>query len=576
MVWDLSTGDRYDTIAPGRFRQTTAGGATLSGNSTYENTGPNTAMITVTYDESTPACTISLAFDSPTGGTGTWTCSDGSSRGPANWRVVEIPMKPNPVGHATIHQQATAVGINSVTQAELQNGEADYYRIDVTRNGTLTVHTEGAVDTVGFFTPLDNAWFGHDDNGGSGENFRITQQVTSGTYIVAVRGAYDGDVGRYTLHAAFSSRAGRNTPRIIPVTIGANSITDSELMDGEVAYYRIEVPQAGALAVRTNSYTDTIGVLWPGNRTPLEDGWTNSWSDDGYVRRGGDFQIAERVSSGTYFLEVSEYVGVSEYSDGYDEEYTLYAYYTSTVAAGRGNTILERARRVGPNSDTPSVLAGSQPDYYRIEVPRSGTLTVVATETVGDGDAKIYGTLSPLGNQWFSPAKGGGGYYDYNYDSETGNYVRGDYRGGGFEIAQPVSGGTYILAVAGAYNDTGPYNLRARFSSGESRMDNSIRVTLTQVPPNFTTIGSPIVGYYRIDVPRAGTLTLSTAGSKGTVGLLIPGNRTPLDNGWLVSWDDGNRGDFRIVERVSAGTYMVIVREKRGLPYTFQSSFDPS
>ena len=86
----------------------------------YENMGPNTAIITVAYGESTLACTISLAFNSPTGGTGTWTCSDGSSRGPANWRVVEIPVEPEPVGHATIHQQATAVGTNSVSQAEQQ------------------------------------------------------------------------------------------------------------------------------------------------------------------------------------------------------------------------------------------------------------------------------------------------------------------------------------------------------------------------------------------------------------------------------------------------------------------------
>ena len=569
MAWDLSTGDRYDTTAAGRFRQTTAGGTTLSGNSRYENTGPNTGTLSTVSDDGTLTCTIRIAFNSPTGGTGTWTCSDGNSRGPANWRVVEIPVEPEPVGHATVHQQATTVGTNSVTQAELQNGEADYYRIDVTRNGTLTVHTEGAVDTVGVFTPLNNAWFSQDDSGGSGENFRITQQVTSGTYIVAVRGAYEGDVGRYAFHAAFSSEAGRNTPRIIPITVGANSITTGELADGSVAYYRIEVPQAGALAVRADSGTDTVGILWPGNRTPLENGWTNSWDDDGYDRYE-DFQIAERVSTGAYFVAVSEFVGSYGYSDGYDENYTLYAHYAATGSVGQGNTILARARSVAPDSDTAGVLAGSQPDYYRIEVPRSGTLTVETT-----GNTETFGMLSPLGNEWFSPSKGGG-YFDYTYDSEMGTYVRGDYLGEGFEIVRSVSAGTYIVAVVGAYNDTGPYSLRVRFSPGVSQRNNSIRVALTPIAPNSTTSGSLRAGYYRIDVPRAGTLRLSTAGSNGTVGLLVPGNRTPLDNGWLISWDDGNRGDFRIVERVSAGTYIVIVSEKRGLPYTFQSSFDPS
>lgn len=451
-----------------------------------------------------------------------------------------------PGSTGTLLDQATTVGTNSVTQAELQNGEADYYRIDVTRNGTLTVHTEGAVDTVGTFTPLDNAWFSHDDSGGSGENFRIAQQVTPGTYIVAVREAYDGDVGRYAFHVDFSTEAGRNTPRIIPITVGANSITAGKLAEGEVAYYRIAVPQAGSLGVRTgDTDDDTVGVLWPGNRTPLENGWTNSWDDDGYDR-SENFQIAERVSAGTYFLAVSGY----RYSGSW---YTLYVHYAST---GQGNTLLARARSVALGSDTAGVLAGSQPDFYRIEVPRSGTLTVETT-----GSTETYGLLSPLGNEWFSPAR---------------DYVREDYRGEGFQIIRSVSAGTYIVAVAGVFNDSGPYTLHVRFSPGGSRTDNSIRVTPTWVAPNSTTRGTPRADYYRIDVPREGTLTLSTVGSSGTVGLLIPGNRTPLDNGWLVSWDNGNTRDFRIVERVSAGTYIVIVSEKRGLPYTFQSSFDPS
>ena len=56
---------------------------------------------------------------------------------------------------------------------------------------------------------------------------------------------------------------------------------------------------------------------------------------------------------------------------------------------------------------------------------------------------------------------------------------------------------------------------------------------------------------------------------------MLPGNRTPLDNGWLVRWNDGRAGDFRIVERVSAGTYLVIVNEKDGDPYTFTARFAP-
>ena len=461
-----------------------------------------------------------------------------------------------PDGTTTLLDEATAVDLGSVTRAELDSGEADYYRIEVTRTGTVTVHTEGTVDTFGSLSPADDAWFAADDSGGAEENFRIVQQVTPGTYVVAVRGASEGDVGRYTFHVAFSSAAARSTVRIAPVAVEANSITTAALADGEVDYYRIEVPRAGALAVRTDDYTDTVGFLSPGSRTPLAAGWTGSLDDDGFDQ-GIAFQIAERVSAGTYYVAVTQFAGAYGFSDGYDDEYTLYVHYAPAGDDDRGNTILARARRVEPNSTTSGVLADAMPDFYRIDVSGSGTLTVETT-----GNTQTVGMLSPLDDAWFSPAKG---------DAAAG-----------FRIVQSVSAGTYIVAVAGVYNDTGPYTLRVRFAAGRPARP-SVRVVPLRREPDSTTRVEPsggsaepgLASYHRIDVPRAGTLTLSTAGSSGTVGLVLPGNRTPLDNRWLVRWNDGRTGDFRIVERVSAGTYLVIVNEKDGDPYTFTSRFAP-
>ena len=338
--------------------------------------------------------------------------------------------------------------------------------------------------------------------------------------------------------------------------VGLNTETAGVLEQaGDVDYFQVEVVQAGNLTVETTGATDTVGFL-QGARGQYLIGNDNAGTET-------NFRIVRDLMPGTYYVAV---VGANGRT--VTGTYTLAVRFT----AGEGGSTADhgnsrpQAARVGLNTETAGALEqAGDVDYFRVEVSQAGQVTV---ETSGTTDTVGY----------FGGATGGWLGQDDNTGAEKN-----------FRIASPVTPGTYYVAVVGAYNDTGPYTLRVRLSS--KRAETTLRVAPRLVNPNSSDTRwepSPIQrgpmghitvdygGYYRINVPRSGTLTLSTSGSPGTVGLLVPGNRTPLDNGWLLSWDDGNTGDFRIVERVSAGTYLVIVSERHGLPYTFQSSFDPS
>ena len=115
------------------------------------------------------------------------------------------PGAPTPTEHGNTRERATAVGLDSTTPGALeQPGDVDYFRVDVTQAGRLTVETTGGTDTAGVFQSAQGRSLAEDDDAGTGNNFRIARDVTPGRYYVAVRGASRSATGAYTLRLAFT------------------------------------------------------------------------------------------------------------------------------------------------------------------------------------------------------------------------------------------------------------------------------------------------------------------------------------------------------------------------------------
>ena len=105
--------------------------------------------------------------------------------------------------HGDTPSAATALAVGSSRAGQLETGgDVDYFRVEVSASGDLTVHTTGSLDTKGQLEDSAGAVLARDDDGGDGYNFRIAHAVSAGTYYLKVEGYDATTTGSYTIHAS--------------------------------------------------------------------------------------------------------------------------------------------------------------------------------------------------------------------------------------------------------------------------------------------------------------------------------------------------------------------------------------
>ena len=107
--------------------------------------------------------------------------------------------------HGDSIDDATAIGVPSVTGGWLEPGDADYFRLDLAGSGALTVYSESWIDAEGRLLDEDGDQIARDSGSGADLNFRISRDLDAGTYFVRVDG-YRGAQGDYTLHVDFEAQ----------------------------------------------------------------------------------------------------------------------------------------------------------------------------------------------------------------------------------------------------------------------------------------------------------------------------------------------------------------------------------
>lgn len=208
-------------------------------------------------------------------------------------------------------------------------------------------------------------------------------------------------------------------------------------------------------------------------------------------------------------------------------------------ATDHGDTPSE-ATAVLVSSITRGLLVPEDVDYFRIDVPRTGTLRI---ETTGATDTR--GELTSAdGNGDFRTARDDNGGDDDNFLIET-----------------PVKAGAYFVAVRGTAGAEGPYQLRVSLDwlrhDYDDHGDSAQQATPVAVPSSTDGIlGRDDVDYFRIDLAEAATLRVESSGNVDTHGTLAwPDGRMMLED------DDGGRQqNFRIETALPAGAYVVAVR----------------
>ena len=130
------------------------------------------------------ACVLSVSGESNTGNN----CSVG----------VRVTVSSND-DHGNTRSTATSISLGSLSGRIDPGGDLDYFRVQISSSGELTVYTTGSTDTYGTLQDAAGARLASNDDGGSDTNFRIEHQVSSGTHYIQVRGYNSSTTGSYTL-----------------------------------------------------------------------------------------------------------------------------------------------------------------------------------------------------------------------------------------------------------------------------------------------------------------------------------------------------------------------------------------
>ena len=398
---------------------------------------------------------------------------------------------------------ATHLSLGSSHAGRIATGDdVDYFEVQVDEAGVLTVYTTGSLDTEGTLQDSSGDRLATDDDGGSGDNFRIERFVFPGIYFVKIEGRRN-DTGDYTVHV---NRSGATR-----LSLGSSHAGRIATGD-DVDYFEVQVDEAGVLTVYTTGSLDTEGTLQDSSGDRLE--------RDSRSGSGDNFLIQRTVSAGTYYVKVEGWFDTGDY--------TVHARFE---ADDHSDTRSGATRLSLGSSHAGRIATRDDVDYFKVEVSQAGVLTVYTT-----GSLDTEGTLQDSSGDRLER------------DSRSGS-------GDNFLIQRTVSAGTYYVKVEGWF-DTGDYTVHARFEADDH--------SDTRSGATFLSLGSSLAGriatrddvdYFKVEVSQAGVLTVYTTGSLDTEGTLqdSSGDRLERDS------RSGSGDNFLIQRTVSAGTYYVKV-----------------
>jgi hypothetical protein len=214
----------------------------------------------------------------------------------------------NPVTVTIGTDEGNAVVMNRTIH---DNNDEDFFLIVPEQDGRLTVETTGSIDTFMYlYNAETRAEISSNDDGGSGTNARIRQNVQAGQrYIAKVKGYSSSHTGSYGFRAYLQVQARQTQDEFEPdnepsqaktIEIGTPQQHSFHNSD-DVDWVKFEVKDAGRYTIRTRGVNsnrlDTYIELFDANVRSIAD------DDDG--GESFDSRLSRRLDAGTYYLKVS-------------------------------------------------------------------------------------------------------------------------------------------------------------------------------------------------------------------------------------------------------------------------------
>lgn len=145
---------------------------------------------------------------------------------------------------------ATPMGVPGTRAGELEvGGDEDFFRLVLSKAGTLTVRSSGATDTYGYLLNSAGSILISDDDSGSNTNFQFTQDLPPGIYYVRLRGYSVSTIGHYSLVVGFqvipddhANEFEEATNVVLGLAPGSSSVEGEFEVPGDIDFFRVEVP----------------------------------------------------------------------------------------------------------------------------------------------------------------------------------------------------------------------------------------------------------------------------------------------------------------------------------------------
>ncbi|MDR2964779.1 MAG: pre-peptidase C-terminal domain-containing protein [Treponema sp.] len=165
-----------------------------------------------------------------------------------------------------------------VMNRALTEGDEDFFLLIPERDGRLTAETTGNIDTyMHLYDYESEEELASDDDGGVGNNARITLNVRAGRrYLAVVRGYNSSVTGPYGFKAFINFREGMssfNNPVSYEIGMGEDNVTTVQrrLQSGDEEYFLLIPTRDGRLTIETTGRIDTYMELYDSDNELLDE-----------------------------------------------------------------------------------------------------------------------------------------------------------------------------------------------------------------------------------------------------------------------------------------------------------------
>ncbi len=431
---------------------------------------------------------------------------------------------------------ADSISVGAIVEASIgTQGDVDFYQFAVSSTSTFYFFSRGVTTNVrGQLFNANQQSIESDSNDGEGDNFRIVEVLSPGTYFLMVSGESSfSTVGDYAIHiegpgqATLTDGDGFSPWSASNANIGQTE--DSEIDQvGDIDYFQFTVESTATYYLFSSGITDVRGRLLNANLQSLE-----SDSSDG---EGDNFRIVEILSPGIYYLEVS---GERSFSTFGDYVVHIEGPGQATVTDNDGFSPWS-ASNINVGQITNSVIDQvGDIDYFQFTVESTATYYLFSS-----GITDVRGRLLNANLQ------------SLESDSSDGE-------GDNFRIVEILSPGIYYLEVSGerSFATVGSYAVHIEGPGQATETDDdgfspwsASKINVGQIDNSALELAGDI-DYFEFTVQDTARYAIFSRGITNTVAALFNDNLQRLQS----DSNDGEGGNFRIIQILSPGTYYLAV-----------------